>query len=216
MKRTPLFHRFSPALFFLAALSLVLSLTATASTSKATDLKTIAVLPFTINSAEDMSHIQKGIIQMFYSRLSWRDHVVVIPNRDIKAQLSQMPSFTGDQLIGKIAARTNSHYVVAGSITNLAGSFSIDAQVYDIKNKRFMAFFEQSKINDDLIDKVDRIAATINKKAFNRSTVTSEKMEQEKQAHINKLKRQNPEHLMKAPQAPQDQGPGWKVWEYLF
>jgi L-aminopeptidase/D-esterase-like protein len=79
-----------------------------------------------------------------------------------------------------------------------------------------MSFFEQSKVNDDLIDKVDRIAATINKEAFNRSTVTYEQMEREKQAYINKLKRQNPEHLMKVPASQQDQGPGWKVWEYLF
>jgi L-aminopeptidase/D-esterase-like protein len=79
-----------------------------------------------------------------------------------------------------------------------------------------MSFFEQSKINDDLIDKVDRIAATTNKEAFDRSTVTYEQMEQEKQAHTNKLKRQNPEHLINVPAGQQDQGPGWKVWKYIF
>jgi hypothetical protein len=63
---------------------------------------------------------------------------------------------------------------------------------------------------------VDQIAATINKEAFNRSTVTYEQMERKKQAYINKLKRQNPEHLMKVPAGQQDQGPGWKVWKYLF
>ncbi len=194
----------------------MLSIITTANTARAENIKTIAVLPFTVNAAEDMSHIQKGIIQMLYSRLSWQDHVLVIPTGDIKKQLSKMPSITGDQLIGKIANQTNSHYVVAGSITEIAGSFIIDAQVYDIKNQRFMAFFEQSQISDDLIDKVDRIAATINKKAFNRSTVTYEKMGQEKQAHINKLKRQNPEHLMNAPVDPEDEGVGWKLWKYIL
>ncbi len=162
-----------------------------------------------------MSHIQNGIIQMLYSRLSWQDHLLVIPTGDIKRQLSEMASITGDQMIGKIAAQTNSQYVVAGSVTKIAGSFSIDTQVYDIKNQRFMAFFEQSEISDDLIDKVDQIAATINKEAFNRSTVTYEKMEQKKQAHINKLKRQNPEHLMNVPD-PKEEGIGWKVWKYIL
>lgn len=207
--------------FFWTALVLVLSLTATLQTAGATQIKTMAILPFTINAAEDLSHVQKGIFNMLYSRLSWQDHVTVIPKNQIQTDLVRLKTGTGQQLTGnqlvtKIAATTNSDYVLTGSVTKLAGSFSIDTQVYDIKNKQFMSFFEQSKVNDDLIDKVDRIAATINKEAFNRSTVTYEQMEREKQAYINKLKRQNPEHLMKVPASQQDQGPGWKVWEYLF
>jgi TolB-like protein len=176
----------------------------------------MAILPFTVNAAEDLTHVQKGIFNMLYSRLSWQDHVLVIPKTQIQARLAELGHVTGNQLVGKIATTTNSDYVLTGSVTKLAGSFSIDTQVYDIKNKRFMSFFEQSKVNDDLIDKVDRIAATINKEAFDRSTVTYEQMEREKQAYINRLKRQNPEYLMKVPAGQQDQGPGWKVWEYLF
>ena len=202
--------------FFWTALVLVLSLTATLQTAGATQIKTMAILPFTVNSAEDLSHVQKGIFNMLYSRLSWQDHVTVVPKTQIQTDLSSLKTITGNQLVTKIAAMTNSDYVLTGSITKLAGSFSIDTQVYDIQNKRFMTFFEQSKVPDDLIDKVDRISATINKEAFNRSTVTYDQMEREKQAYINKLKRQNPEHLMKVPAGQQDQGPGWKVWKYLF
>ena len=202
--------------FFWTALVFVLSLTATLQTAGATQIKTMAILPFTVNSAEDLSHVQKGIFNMLYSRLSWQDHMTVIPKTQIQTDLSSLKTITGNQLVTKIAAMTNSDYVLTGSITKLAGSFSIDTQVYDIQNKRFMTFFEQSKVPDDLIDKVDRISATINKEAFNRSTVTYDQMEREKQAYINKLKRQNPEHLMKVPAGQQDQGPGWKVWKYLF
>lgn len=207
--------------FFWTAILFVLSLTATLQTAGANEIKTMAILPFTVNAAEDLSHVQKGIFNMLYSRLSWQDHVTVIPKTQIQTDLSNLKTSTGQQLTGnqlvtKIGATTNSDYVLTGSVTKLAGSFSIDAQVYDIRNKRFMSFFEQSKVNDDLIDKVDRIAATINKEAFNRSTVTYEQMEQEKQANINKLKRQNPEHLMKVPAVQQDKGPGWKVWKYIF
>jgi TolB-like protein len=210
VKATTLHH------FYWTALVLVLSLTTTLQTAGATQIKTMAILPFTVNAAEDLTHVQKGIFNMLYSRLSWQDHVLVIPKTQIQARLAELGHVTGNQLVGKIATTTNSDYVLTGSVTKLAGSFSIDTQVYDIKNKRFMSFFEQSKVNDDLIDKVDRIAATINKEAFDRSTVTYEQMEREKQAYINRLKRQNPEYLMKVPAGQQDQGPGWKVWEYLF
>ena len=216
MKATTRLHR-----FFWTVLVLVLTLTPALQTAGANETKTIAILPFTVNAAEDLSHLQNGIFYMLYSRLSWQDHVAVISKTQIQGHLAELKTVsgnevTGNQLVGKIAANTGSDYVLTGSVTELAGSFSIDTQVYDIKNKRFMTFFEQSKVNDDLIDKVDQIAATINKEAFDRSTVTYEKMEREKQAYINKLKRQNPEHLMKVPASQQDQGPGWKVWEYLF
>lgn len=211
MKATTRLHH-----FFWTALVLVLALTPALQTAGAKEIKTVAILPFTVNAAEDLSHVQNGIFYMLYSRLSWQDHVRVIPKTQIQTQLAELGHVTGNQLVGKIAATTGSDYVLTGSVTELAGSFSIDTQVYDIKNKRYMAFFEQSKVNDDLIDKVDQIAATINKEAFSRSTVTYERMEREKQAYINKLKRQNPEHLMKIPAGQQDQGPGWKVWEYLF
>jgi TolB-like protein len=207
--------------FFWIFLVLFVSLTAYLETARSEEAKTIAVLPFTMNSAQDLAHVQNGIFYMLYSRLSWQNHVYVIPKTQIQTDLTEVKTSStttasGNQLVGQIAAKTRSDYVLTGSVTELAGSFSIDAKVYDIQNKRYMAFFEQSKIADDLIDKVDRIAATINKEAFDRSTVTYEQMEQEKQATINRLKRQNPEHLMKVPTGQQDQGPGWKVWEYLF
>jgi TolB-like protein len=217
VKVSPLLHR-----FFRTSLLVVLLLSSTLQPAEAEEAKTIAVLPFTVNAANDLSHIQNGITYMLYSRLSWRNHVLVIPKIEIQSHLSKMDATpgkptTGNQRIKEIADRTRSDYVLTGSITKLAGSFSIDTQVYDIKNKRFMTFFEQSKISDDLIDKVDRIAATINKKVFQRSTVTYTQMELEKQAHINDLKRQNPEHLMNIPEGSQKQeDPGWKIWKYLF
>lgn len=104
-----------------------------------------------------------------------------------------------------------------GTITSLAGAFSIDAKVFDTTEKQYMVFFEQSKDSDDLIKKVDCIAAAINYKIFNRTTVTWEQMEQEKQKKLNELKNQNPENLMPvAPAWQQEEKVGWKVWKYLF
>ncbi len=80
-----------------------------------------------------------------------------------------------------------------------------------------MSFFEQSKVSDELIEKVDRIAATINQRVFERSTVTWEMMEQEKQKRLNDYKRKNPEHMMNLPPGWQpEEKIGWKVWKYLY
>jgi len=181
------------------------------------EIKRLCVLPFNINASEDLIHIREGIFHMLYSRLSWRDNVVVVPEHKIKNYIAHIDKISGDSGISEIAKLTHSDFVLTGTVTKLGGSFSIDTQVYDIENKRYMTFFEQSPKADDLIDKVSRIAAFINKKVFDRATRTWEKMEQEKQAYITEQKRKNPEYMMKNPEwQDTDESPGWKIWKYLF
>ena len=197
--------------------TVVLSSALTGSPVRAQTPENVAVLPFTIHSDKNLDYVKQGICRMFYSRLSWRDRVTVIPPEKMKSIHDRLGDLSASQQIKAVSDRTGSQYVVSGTITQLAGSFSIDARVYDIDNKRYMAFFEQSKKSDDLIPKVDRIAASINHRVFERTTVTWEQMEQEKQKYLNDLKRKNPEHLMQVPQGWQsEEEVGWKVWKYLF
>ena len=201
-----------------AGLSAANALAATDTPETAVQLPaTIAVLPFTIHAAEDFSHIQKGVVYMLHSRLAWPDKVRVVPKNQMHKVLADLNGADINQILGRVADQTGTDLILDGSITKLAGSFSIDAMVYDLKNKRYMAFFEQSKDSDELIGKVARIAAGINKQVFDRSTIAWEKMEQESQARINELKRRNPEYLMQNPRwQQQDDSPGWKIWKYLF
>ncbi len=203
--------------FFLVPMVAVTLLIQPMQSTAAETVQTVAVLPFTINADKDITYVKKGISRMFFSRLSWPDKVQVIPPKKIQGLENDLADLPEDKQVKITADKTGSQYVVLGSITQFAGSFSIDARVYDIANKRYMSFFEQSKVSDDLIERVDEIAATINQKVFDISTVTWEKMEQEKKAYLNELKRKNPEHLMKMPAGWQpEEEVGWKVWKYLF
>ncbi len=179
--------------------------------------KTLVIIPFALNASKEMSYIRKGVSRMFFSRLSWPDNVLVIPQHEIHGTLSRLKGKTDNERINEIARETKSDFVLAGSITELAGSFSIDAKVFDIENKRFMAFFEQSDKGNDLIDKVDRIAAVINNEVFKRSTLTWDRIEQERQAKIIEMKRKNPEYMMQNPAWQNTkESHGWKIWKYLF
>jgi Tol biopolymer transport system component len=182
-----------------------------------TTVKTIAVLPVHINSTQDLDYIKKGMDQMFDSRLSWNKKVEVISGDQIKNQIKEIKHISKAKLIHEIALQTRSNFALSCIVTELSGSFSIDAKVYDIANMQYMTFFENSKKIDDLIKKTDRIAATINKKIFGRVTVSWKRMEMEKQDYINKLKRQNPENLIRHRQfKDSDDSPGWKIWKHLF
>jgi Tol biopolymer transport system component len=182
-----------------------------------TTIKTIAVLPVHVNSTQDLDYIKKGMVQMFDSRLSWNKKVAVISGDQIKDQIKENKPISQAKLIHKIAEQTHSDFALACIVTELSGSFSIDAKVYDIANMKYMTFFENSKKIDDLIKKTDRIAATINKKIFGRVTVSWKRMEMEKQEYINNLKRQNPEYLIKNRQLKNsEESYGWKIWKHLF
>lgn len=181
--------------------------------------ETLAVLPFDINADKNknLDYLKKGISTMFYSRLTCPEKVAVVPPKKMASLGAELKKFSGSELVHETARQTESRYVLYGTITSLAGAFSIDAKVFDTAEKQYMAFFEQSKSSDDLIKKVDRIAAAINHKVFHRTTVTWEQMEQEKQKKINDLKNQNPENLMQMPTGWQrEEKVGWKVWKYLF
>lgn len=179
--------------------------------------ETLAVLSFNINADRNLDYIKKGISTMLYSRLTDPEKVVVVPPQKMASLESGLKKLSGSELVHETARETGSRYVLYGTITSLAGAFSIDAKVFDTTEKQYMAFFEQSKNSDDLIKKVDRIAAAINYKVFNRTTVTWEQMEQEKNKKINELKNQNPENLMQMPTEWQrEEKVGWKVWKYLF
>ncbi|MBT6337699.1 MAG: hypothetical protein HOJ48_00220 [Desulfobacula sp.] len=220
MKKNILIYKISLTLFIF----MIVLMGSTQAIAITENIKTIAVLPFKINAPEKLIHVQKGLDRMLYSRLSWKDNVVVIPQKELLSYLSgtdgskagtdKVKSGKG---IREIARLTHSDFVLTGAITKLGGSFSIDVQVYDIENKRYMAFFDQSQKSGDLIDKTNRIAATINKKIFGRSTLAWEKMEQEQKADVQKQIRKNPEYMMKTPGwQDAEKSPGWKIWKYIF
>lgn len=186
-------------------------------TAFASDPETLAVLSFNINADKNLDYLKKGISTMLYSRLTWPEKVVVVPPKKMASVEAGLKKLSGSKLVYETARKTGSRYVISGTITSLAGAFSIDAKVFDTTEKQYMAFFEQSKNSDDLIKKVDYLAAAINHKVFDRTTVTWEQMEQEKQKKLNELKNQNPENLMQMPAGWQhEEKVGWKVWKYLF
>ncbi len=180
------------------------------------ELKTIAIMPFETIASNDITYIQSGVLKMLHSRITWKEHISVIPHKTISKLLKTVQSGSKDQQIHQISKLTGSDYVLTGSITQFSEAFSIDTHIYDIKNKRFMTFFEQSKLLSDLIPKVNFIAAKINKNVFNRKTFVYDQLLNTEKEKYEQLRRQNPEKLMPIPKTdPAEKSSPWKFWEYL-
>jgi len=185
--------------------------------SQAKEIKTVAVLPFEIIAPEDLSYVQDGIVQMLHSRLVWKDKVSVIEQKKTDTQFNQIKDQNSDRKIEALAKSLGSDYIVTGSITHFANAFSIDTRIYDIRNKQWMAFSEQSTAINDLIPKMSAISAKINKKVFDRETVIYNDLVRQEQEKAEQWKRQNPERLM--PEMPagerEKKSSLWRFWEYL-
>ncbi|MCG8617508.1 MAG: hypothetical protein MI802_14910, partial [Desulfobacterales bacterium] len=159
----------------------------------------VTVLPFDIHADKNINYVKKGISRMLYSRLSWPDKVKVIPPGKTASLTKGHENLPPKEKIQTVAAQTESQYVITGSITQFDGFFSIDAKIFDIPKERYMGFSQISENPDDLIAKVDRIAAAVNQKVFERTTVTWQEMKKEGRQKLAEFKRKHPEHLMKLP-----------------
>ncbi|SMC79580.1 hypothetical protein SAMN02746065_110105 [Desulfocicer vacuolatum DSM 3385] len=174
----------------------------------------VAIIPFGINSEQDLSYLREGISHMLSSRLAWKEKVVVIPEKTILDKIKQTPGLSGPPLVTSIFEHTDANYIVSGSITEFAGTFSLDTAVHTDRSETPMqTFFDQATTPDEIIGKISTIAAQINKSVFNRTTTLIDGKAQTSAKED--LTRANPEKLI--PQAMEDapptEKPFWQFWK---
>jgi TolB-like protein len=126
--------------------------------------KTVAVLPFTVHSAENIDYVRQGIWDMLASRISVSDKIDVASKDTVlealKKQGGKEPALADVYGLGKML---NMDYVVWGSITKIGNSFSVDGKLVDIAaSKSSVGVFTQSQGMDDLIPKITDFAKRIN------------------------------------------------------
>jgi len=145
-------------------------------TASAADPKRIALLPFKINSAQDLSFLKDGIFDMLTSRLS-KDGQVEVLSREQVGGAIQAEAASGkinETTARRIGTRLKADFVLFGSLTVLGENVSIDAKMVDISgSKPTMAFFDQSQDLGAVITKINLIAADINDKMFGRTQITA-------------------------------------------
>ncbi len=132
--------------------------------------KTVAVLPFTMNSPQDLTFLQNGLFSMLSSRLSDSGKVAVLDRSTVDAALAGSPAGMTQDQARDIGGRLGADYVLFGSLTHFGESVSLDAAMVDVTgDKPALTFFEQSDNMGDVIPLVNTFAGDINRKVFNRS-----------------------------------------------
>jgi len=129
----------------------------------AKDKYTVAILPFSINSAENIDYIKQGVEAMLSSRIAASDKINVVNKDTVNDELKKLKIKEISQNdIYTVGAKLNSDFVVWGSITKIGNSISIDSQLIDIsKTKSDIRLSSQSQTLDDIIPRINDFSEKI-------------------------------------------------------
>ena len=138
--------------------------------------KKVAVVPFFINSPQDLGFLQDGLFNMLFSRLSDPGKVDVIDRETIDKVMAKAQESLGskgsltESSARTIGANMRVDYVLFGSLTHFGESVSLDASMVDMTGEKpTLTFFEQSNKMGDVIPMVNTFAGDVNLKIFNRT-----------------------------------------------
>lgn len=147
----------------LCILFLLLTCVTAMSADVKTDIKKVAVLPFSVHSGENIDYIQRGVWDMLITRIGvsgkidvlGRHAVVDAMGNSTKSDLTQAEALS----LGK---KMNVDYVVWGSITKIGNSVSLDGKLLETaSSKAPVGVFSQSQGLDDVISKVNDFSKRI-------------------------------------------------------
>ncbi|MEW6502125.1 MAG: FG-GAP-like repeat-containing protein [Thermodesulfobacteriota bacterium] len=128
--------------------------------------KKVAFLPFEAHAAKDLSYLTSGIRDMLSSRLAAGAKIRVIDRASVdkaigSAKLAQPEQF---RAIGKTVG---ADYVVAGSLTAIGTSMSLDAKVFSVAgDDPAQTFFASAAAENEIIGAIDQLAWEIGGKVF--------------------------------------------------
>ena len=129
----------------------------------AKDKYTVAVLPFSVHSAENIDYVRQGIGDMLASRISVSEKLEVIGRDSLFNVLNETAGkeFTPTDVLA-VGKKVNADFVVWGSITKIGSSLSIDGKMLDIAaNKLALNITAQCPTMDEVIPKINDFAQRI-------------------------------------------------------
>nr|WP_321399698.1 FG-GAP-like repeat-containing protein [uncultured Desulfobacter sp.] len=140
------------------------------------DAKTVAVIPFEMNSSQDLGFLQNGLFSMLSSRLSDAGKVDVLDRETVDKALAKakadgiVKGSLNEGAARNLGAAMGVDYILFGSLTHFGESLSLDASMVDVTGqKKTLSFFEQSNAMGDVIPLVNSFAGDINMTVFNRN-----------------------------------------------
>ncbi|MCH2172375.1 outer membrane protein assembly factor BamA [Myxococcota bacterium] len=138
------------------------------------DLPVVAVLPFRVHSAKPIEFLGTSLSNLVRSRLEEGGQVTVVPAEQVDEVLGgRAAEPTSDGAVREIAVELGAGFVVAGSITELAGSYSLDVRLTPAavgQPSRTRVLTAES--DSELLELVDELAGMIRENVLGSASST--------------------------------------------
>ena len=126
----------------------------------------VAILPFVINSQENLDYLREGIYDILASRITVEGRIEVIDRSMVERALyEERPIRLDEGTAIKIGTRAGADYIVLGSLTKVGDYISLDARLLNItEGKPPLSAYTQHKGLDDVMVKIGDFAQEIGAK----------------------------------------------------
>ena len=152
--------------FFFLILLLILPPFSASQTRDSGKLYRVAILPFVINSQENLDYLREGIYDIIASRITVEGRIEVIDRSIVERALyEERPIRLDEGTAIKIGTRAGADYIVLGSLTKVGDYISLDARLLNItEDKPPLSAYTQHKGLDDVMVKIGDFAQEIGAK----------------------------------------------------
>jgi len=131
----------------------------------------VAVLPFNVHSAEDLSYVRNGIWDIISTRIIVEGQIEVVEKPLVQRFIGDLSGEISDQQARWLGSRVGADYAVYGSITKVGEYISLDAKVVDVTGRRATtSAFTQHKGLDEVMNKVGTFAQDIGNRILGHGT----------------------------------------------
>jgi len=150
---------------FLCGLVLLLApaTTARAQAAAAKPLKVVvAVLPFEVHSERPLDYLQGSLADLLSTRLEAGGGVEVVDAVTVRQSLVAYGGERSEDAVRRLAAELGADWIVVGSLTELAGNYSLDVRVSPVNSRVSTATMVfTAKGDDELLDRVNELAGRV-------------------------------------------------------
>jgi outer membrane protein insertion porin family len=150
---------FAPLLLALAA---TVHPTAAAAQASEPVRVVVAVLPFEVHSEKPLAYLESTLADELSTRLEASGRVDVVESVTVRETLIAWPGEKTEDVLRRIARELKADWVVVGSLTELAGHYSLDVRVTPAESRISTSTMVLAAEGDDeLLDRVNELAGRI-------------------------------------------------------
>ncbi len=127
----------------------------------------VVLLPFASHADRDLSYLTSGLRDMLASRLAAGAGVEIVPQTEVNSAFAGRPVPADPAAIRLLGTRLKADYVLAGSLTALAGSISLDSTLHAMSGTTEpKTFYATAPREEEIISAIDSLSWQIAEKSF--------------------------------------------------